>query len=92
MLGNRIGKSAIRLVLLASFLTGTSIPVGFTVGESVIDVLTVGAGVREPLETLWALKRFLSGMKSLVLGQVVLMFESLVAVGTFVRPLICIRK
>ena len=57
-----------------------------------IDVLTVGARVRKPLETFWALERFLSRMKAFVLGQVVLVFESLVAVGTFVRPLICNDK
>ena len=44
--------------------------------------------MREPLEALWALERLLARVKPLVLGQVVLVFEGLVALGALVRSLI----
>ena len=44
---------------------------------AMIHVLRVGAGVRKPLAALPTLKRLFTGMKTQVLGQVVLVFESL---------------
>lgn len=49
-----------------------------------IDVLAVGAAVGEPFVTFGTLKRLLPAVESLVLGQVVLMFESLVTLCAFV--------
>ena len=49
-----------------------------------VDVLTVGSTVREPLVTLGTLERFLPAVQSLVLGQVVFVFESLVTISAFV--------
>ena len=57
---------------------------GLAVGKPVIDVLAVRAAVREALVTLWTLERLLPAVESLVLGQVVLMFESLVTLCAFV--------
>ena len=53
-----------------------------------VDVLAVGAGVREALEALGALKRLLARVQPLVLRQVVLVLERLVAVGALVRSLV----
>ncbi len=53
-----------------------------------VDVLAVGARMREALEALGALERLLPGVQALVLRQVVLVLESLVAVRTLVRPLV----
>jgi hypothetical protein len=53
-----------------------------------VNVLTVRAGMRKSLETFWALKRLFSRVKPPVLGQVVLVLESLVAVGTLVWSLV----
>ena len=54
-----------------------------------VDVLAVGAGVREALQALGALERLLAGVQPLVLGQVVLVLERLVAVGALVGALVC---
>ena len=40
--------------------------------------------MRKPFETLWTLKRFLSGMKPFVFGEVMLVLESLVTVSALV--------
>ena len=53
-----------------------------------VDVLTVRPRMGKPLETFWTLERFLARVKSSVFGQVMLVFESLVAVAAFVRTLI----
>ena len=45
--------------------------------------------MRKPFETLWTLKRFLSGMKPFVFGEVMLVLESLVTVSALVRTQIC---
>ena len=65
-----------------------SLPVGLAVGEPVVDVLAVGAGVGEALEALGALEGLLAGVEPAVLGEVVLVLERLVAVRALVRPLI----
>ena len=49
-----------------------------------VDVLAVRAAVREPFVTFGALKRLLPAVQSLVLGQVVFVFESLVTISAFV--------
>ena len=54
-----------------------------------VDVLAVGARVREPLEALGALEGLLAGVQPPVLRQVVLVLERLVAVAALVRTLIC---
>ena len=54
-----------------------------------IHVLAVGAGVREALEALGALKGLFAAMQSLVFGQMMLMFERPWALHAFVRPLPC---
>ena len=55
----------------------------------VVDVLTVGAGVGEFLQTFLTLVRFLSAVKSLVFYEVMLVFESFVAAITLVWPVFC---
>lgn len=52
-----------------------------------VHVLAVRAGMRESLETLLALKGLLAAVKSLVLGEVVLVLESLAAHITLVWSL-----
>lgn len=52
-------------------------------------VLTVGARMAEPFEALLALKRLLARVKPFVLGQMVFVFEGLVAKVAFMRPLTC---
>ena len=54
--------------------------VRLAVREPVVDVLGIRAGVGESLETFGALERLLSGVESLVLRQMVLVLEGLVAV------------
>ena len=54
-----------------------------------VDVLAVGARVREALEALGALEGLLARVEPAVLGEVVLVLEGLVAVGALVRPLVC---
>ena len=54
-----------------------------------VDVLTIRSGVREAFETFGTLKRLLARVQTTMLRQVVLVLESLVAVGAFVRPGIC---
>lgn len=54
-----------------------------------IHVLAVGAGVREALEALGALKGLFAAVQSLVFGQMMLMFERPWALHAFVRPLPC---
>ena len=61
---------------------------GLAVGEPVVDVLAVGAGVGEALEALGALEGLLAGVEPAVLGEVVLVLERLVAVRALVRTLI----
>ena len=51
-----------------------------------VNVLTVGAGVGELLETFLALVGLLSAVKSLVFHEVMLVFESFVAAITLVWP------
>ena len=54
-----------------------------------VNVLTVGAGVGELLETFLALVGLLSAVKSLVFHEVMLVFESFVAAITLVWPVFC---
>lgn len=49
-------------------------------------VLTVGAAMGEPLLAFRALEWFLPTVQSSVLGQVVFVFESLLAIRAFVWP------
>ena len=49
-----------------------------------VDVLGIGAAVREPFEALGALERFFSAVKAAVLGKVVFVLESLVTLTTLV--------
>ena len=62
---------------------------GATVGEAVVHVLAVRSRMREPFQTFLALERLLSAVKSLVLRQVVLVFERLGAHVALVRSLTC---
>ena len=62
---------------------------GLAVGEPVVDVLAVGAAVGEPFVTLGALEGFLPTVQSLVLRQVVLVLESLVAFRAFMWTQVC---
>ena len=71
-----------------TFNHGNLVSVWFAVRESVVNMLTVGARVRESFEAFWTLERFFSGVKSSVLGQVMLVLESLVTVAAFMRSLI----
>ena len=57
-----------------------------------VHVLAVRTRVREPLEALIALKRFLAAVQTFVLGQMVFVLESFRADITFVRALTCRRK
>ena len=50
-----------------------------------VNVLRIGAAVREPLEAFGTLERFLAAVQPAVLRQVVLVLESLVTLGTLVR-------
>ena len=43
----------------------------------------------EPLLAFWALEWFLPTVQSSVLGQVVFVFESLLAIRAFVWPQVC---
>lgn len=61
--------------------------VRFAVVESVIHVLAVGSGVREALETLFALEWFFAAVQALVFGQVVFVLEGLAAQFALVRSL-----
>ena len=54
-----------------------------------VNVLTVGAGVGEFLQTFLTLVRLLSAVKSLVFYEVMLVFESFVAAITLVWPVFC---
>lgn len=60
----------------------------FAVREPMVDVLTIRSGMRESLQTFRALERLLTRVQSLVLSQVVLVLESLVAIHTFVGALV----
>ena len=64
-------------------------PVGLAIGESVVDVLAVGAGVGESLEAFGTLEGLLARVQALMLGQVMLVLESLVTIGAFVGTLVC---
>lgn len=55
--------------------------------KPVVHVLAIGAGVRELLEALAALERFLAGMQPLVLGEVMLVLKRFRALQTLVRSL-----
>ena len=47
-------------------------------------VLAVGTTVGKPLLAFWALERLLAAVQTPVLGQVVFVFESLLAIRAFV--------
>ena len=53
-----------------------------------VDVLAIGAGVREFLETFLTLVRLLSAVKSLVFHEVMFVFESFVAAITLMWSVI----
>ena len=48
-------------------------------------MLRIAATVRKSFETFGTLERLLSAVQPSVLGEMVLMFESLVTLGAFVR-------
>ena len=57
-----------------------------------VHVLAVGTRVREPLQAFHALKRLLSAVKTLVLGQMVLVLEGLRALVALVGTLPCKKR
>lgn len=50
-----------------------------------VDVLTIRSRMREAFQTFRTLERLLAGVKATMFRQVVLVLESLVAVGALVR-------
>lgn len=61
--------------------------VGLAIAEPVVHVLTVRARMGEALQALRALEGFLATVQTLVLRQVMLVLERLVAHVALVRPL-----
>ena len=57
-----------------------------------VDVLTIRSRMREAFQTFRTLERLLAGVKATMFRQVVLVLESLVAVGALVRTRICKSK
>ena len=57
-----------------------------------VDVLTIRSRMREAFQTFRTLERLLAGVKATMFRQVVLVLESLVAVGALVRTRVWKKK
>ena len=69
-------------------LSISSIPVGFAIGEAMVNVLTVGPRMGKPFEAFRTLEWLLAGVQPFVFGQVMLVLESLVTFRTLVGTLV----